>query len=273
MLRFGLPFVPSGLALWILTLADRYYLERLADFTEVGLYSLGYQVGMVIVLVLMAFQLAWPQYAFSVSRRPDAPVLYASVLRLYAFILVTVAFIIALFSRQIIGLISPPEFLPAAAVVPLVLASYICYGSYLVFSVGIMLAERTSFNMLVAGGAALLNLGLNLLVIPRYGMMGAAWTTLISYGALAVGMYVVSQRCYRIPYAPGRALAILILAAALYLLGMRVLPPDGVGHAAGAIGLIAVYLAALWMSRLVSGREAAVIAEWARSIPGLGRSG
>jgi O-antigen/teichoic acid export membrane protein len=270
MLRFGLPFVPAGLALWVLTLVDRYYLERLVDFREVGLYSLGYQIGMAIVLVLMAFQLAWPQYAFSVAGRADAPRLYASVLRLYAFILVSIAFLISLFSRQIVALIAPPEFLSAAAVVPIILASYVCYGGYLIFSVGIMLAERTSLNMAVAGGAALLNLVLNALFIPRYGMMGAAWTTLASYAVLAAGMYAISQRYYPIPYAPGRALGILGLAAVLFHLGQRMLPHEGFAHAAGGLGLIAVYGVGLWISRLVSRSEIAVLAEWWRGITAFG---
>jgi O-antigen/teichoic acid export membrane protein len=203
-----------------------------------------------------------------VSKQSDAPRIYASVLRIYIFILASIALCISLFARQIIGLIAPADFASAAAVVPVVLASYICYGMYLLFSVGIMLADRTSFNMLIACGAAALNLVLNLVAIPRFGMMGAAATTLVSYAALAGGMYIASQRYYRIPYAPGKALAIVGVGAGLFVLRELLLPTSGIGVVVGGIAILILYAVVLWASRLVSGAELAVLRELFRGAGG-----
>ena len=65
--RFGLPLVPSMLALWMLNFGDRFFILKLADASEVGVYSIGSRIASAMVLLLTAFRAAWPAFAFSIE--------------------------------------------------------------------------------------------------------------------------------------------------------------------------------------------------------------
>ena len=78
--RFGVPLVPTALFLWVTNFSDRLFLVRLADTTEVGLYSVGVRIASAMVLLLTAFRLAWPAFAYSIEDEREAKRTYAYVL-------------------------------------------------------------------------------------------------------------------------------------------------------------------------------------------------
>ena len=86
MQRFGLPLVPSGLALWAIDFADRFLLLRIKDAAEVGLYSVGVRVSSALLLLLIALRTAWPAFAYSIEDDTEAK-------RTYAFVLTYVLYI------------------------------------------------------------------------------------------------------------------------------------------------------------------------------------
>jgi O-antigen/teichoic acid export membrane protein len=90
------------------------------------------------------------------------------------------------------------------------------HGAFLLTSIGIGIEKKTRYYPLVTASAAASNLGLNLLLIPRYGMLGAAWATVFSYGVMAGLGYALSQRVYPIPFEKGRLARIALAALAVY---------------------------------------------------------
>ena len=78
--RFGIPLVPTALFLWVTNFSDRLFLVKLADTTEVGLYSVGVRIASAMVLLLTAFRLAWPAFAYSIEDDREARRTYAYVL-------------------------------------------------------------------------------------------------------------------------------------------------------------------------------------------------
>ena len=80
--RFGLPLVPTALFLWVTNFSDRFFLVKLADVAEVGLYSVGVRVASAMVLLLTAFRTAWPAFAYSIRDDDEARRTYAYVLTL-----------------------------------------------------------------------------------------------------------------------------------------------------------------------------------------------
>ena len=78
--RFGLPLVPTALFLWTTNFSDRFFLVKLADAAEVGLYSVGVRIASAMVLLLTAFRLAWPAFAYSIDSDEEAKRTYAFVL-------------------------------------------------------------------------------------------------------------------------------------------------------------------------------------------------
>ena len=89
------------------------------------------------------------------------------------------------------------------------------YAGYTVLAIGIGRARRTQFNWIVSGAAAALNIALNFVLIPRYGMMGAAVSTAAAYVALFAGMTINSQQVYPVPYQWRRVLTLSCVAIAL----------------------------------------------------------
>ena len=115
--RFGVPLIPTALFLWVTNFSDRLFLVRLADTTEVGLYSVGVRIASAMVLLLTAFRLAWPAFAYSIEDEREAKRTYAFVLTYLVLLTTWVATGLALLSPWIVGWIAAPAFAESSSVV------------------------------------------------------------------------------------------------------------------------------------------------------------
>ena len=198
---FGLPLVPSALFLWITNFSDRIFLVKLADVHEVGLYSVGVRIASALVLLLTAFRLAWPAFAYSIDDDAAARRTYAYVLTYLVVVTTWVATGLALLSPWIVRWItSKPDYESASRVVGPLAFSTVAFAGYMVVAIGVGRSRRTQFNWVVTGVAAVVNIALNLILIPPYGMMGAAIATIAAYTTMFVGMAWWSQRIYPVAY-------------------------------------------------------------------------
>ncbi len=218
MLKYGLPLVPGGLGTWIMNALDRYFLQFLSTTTALGLYSIGYKFGMAIQLLIVGpFTLAWAPFYWSTFKEKNAQKIYANVLTYFFAVSIFVALSISVLSREILIIMTTPSFYDAYKVIPLIALSYVLYGCYHILSVGFNLKKKTKYVPFIVGTGALTNIGLNLLLIPNYGMMGAGVATVISYLLLPFGSYLVSQKYYPINYEWGRIIKIFIAALIVYI--------------------------------------------------------
>lgn len=198
--RFGLPLVPSALALWALNFSDRFFLVKLSGAGEVGLYSLGGKLASAMVLLLTAFRTAWPAFAYSIEDEREARRTYGFVLTYLLFAATWLALALGLLSPWLVRLLTTPDFYAASRVVAPLAFAAAAFGGYIVIAIGVGRARRTQFNWVVTGAAAALNAALNLILIPPYGMMGAAVATVAAYAVMFAGMAWWSQRVYPVPY-------------------------------------------------------------------------
>jgi O-antigen/teichoic acid export membrane protein len=236
MQRFGLPLVPSGLALWAIDFADRFFLIKLKGAAEVGLYSVGVRVSTALLLLLIALRTAWPAFAYSIKEDSEAKRTYAFVLTYVIFVSCWVSLGLSLLSPWIVRLLTAPAYYRGAEVVPLLVFGGTAFIAFNVMSIGIGRAKRTQFNWVVTGLAALVAIGLNLALIPPYGMIGAAISTLVAYTVMFAGMTVRAQQVFPVPYQWRRLATVVAAAVALTVLGKSLHVP-----LAGAVALSAVY--------------------------------
>ena len=226
LLRFGLPFLPAGLFTIVMELSDRYLLRWLTDMETVGLYSAGYKLGMFMLLLIGGFSLGWQPFFLQRGKAPDAPVVFA---RIATYLLAGLGWVLLAVSawldhlvRMPIGPITifGPEYWSATAIVPVVLLAYYFYALYVLQLPGILLTQRTAWVMLFRGSGAVANVGLNLLLLPRSGALGAAWATCLGFALMAALTFAVNHRIYPVPYEWGRLarLAALLLAGFLILI-------------------------------------------------------
>lgn len=218
LLRFGLPLIIVGIGGIILNLSDRYLLRVLTSLEVVGIYNLGYQFGMILLLLFVQpFGLIWVPMLFSTAKEPYAKDYYSKMLT-YVLLVGTFLWLgISMLSKEVIMIITPPEYWSAYNVVPIVCFSFVLFAMERVLGIGIALKARTEFNAISMIIVACVNITSNILLIPRMGMMGAACTTLISYALLCILKYYFASRLYLVHYEWRRLLTIIGVAAGLFL--------------------------------------------------------
>jgi O-antigen/teichoic acid export membrane protein len=234
--RFGLPLVPSALALWLTNFSDRFFLVKLADTHEVGLYSIGVRIASAIVLLLTAFRMAWPAFAYSIEDDREAKRTYSFVLTYVVYVCCWLALTLGLLAPWILKLITTEPYYPAENVVAPLAFGVAAFGAFVVVQIGTGRARQTKSNWLVTGAAALVNIALNLILIPPYGRMGAAIAMVSAYTLLFLGMAWRAHRVFPIAYQWRRVATLAAAAVGLTVLGKSLDVPLG-----AAIGLAAAY--------------------------------
>jgi O-antigen/teichoic acid export membrane protein len=234
--RFGMPLVPSALFLWALNFSDRFFLVKLSGPREVGLYSIGVRMASAIILLLAAFRTAWPAFAYSIEDDREAKRAYSFVLTYIVVITSWMALGLGVLAPWLVRLLTTPAFYSAERVVAPLAFAAAAFGAYIVVVIGIGRARKTRSNWVITGAACVLNIGLNLLLIPPYGMIGAAIATIGAYAMLFVGMAWRAQRIYPVPYQWRRVATAAGVAIALTVVGRVTDPP-----LAAAIVVVAAY--------------------------------
>jgi len=218
-LRFGLPMVPYGLAALGLDVADRFILQRYRPTSEVGLYTLAYSFGMVMYVITLSLWQAWaPLYYGSAKAGDDSR---AGLGRLTSGVIVSlvgIAIIGQLLAPHFVRLMLSPNYGPAGRVVPLLVTAYLCHALYALFQLAALQEKKTPQVFLITLVCFAANVGMNIFLIPRFGMYGAAYATLLAFALEATLMYDYAQRVYFLPYKRlqiGVALLVLFTVLAL----------------------------------------------------------
>ena len=217
LLTFGFPLVFNFISIWVLQLSDRYLLGRLGNLSEVGSYGVAYTLGGVLnILIITPFMLAWPAAMFTIAKRKDAIQAFQLVFRWFSALLLLAAYGLSLLSTALLNLLFPPAYHSAAPVIPIIAMSTMFFGLSTICNIGISLQRKTWYAFFAGAASALINICVNLVLIPLYGSMGAAASTLIAYALLVLFSYIINQRLYPIPFEVGKFLFALIIGIILY---------------------------------------------------------
>jgi O-antigen/teichoic acid export membrane protein len=227
-LTFGLPRVPHAAAQQVTAVADRFLLNLLLDprvaLDTVGVYSVAVSFGLAEKLFLSAFESAWAPFYYAMIREPDAPRVFRTVSTYGVAVLALLTAGVSAVGGDAMKAMTHgrtlPPFDPRWHDVSLVIAftaiGVFFQGMYLLSSIGLNITKRTQYYPVATIAAAVVNVGLNLLLIPRHGMVGAAWANGVAYAVQAVLGFILSQRFYRIEYEWGRIARASAAAVAAY---------------------------------------------------------
>lgn len=258
LLRFGLPYIPAGLALLIMDQIGRFFLDRMVGKAATGIFSASYKLGMFMALVVAAFRFAWHPFFLSTSRERNAPQIYARVLTYFLTITGCIFLIVSFFIQEIIRIhlfgirLFGEGFAAGTSIVPIVLLSYICYGIYVNFIVGIYLKKKTVYLPIVTGIGALIGILMNFLLVPHFDIMGAAWATFLAYSSMAVALYAVNQRLYPIQYEWTRILKIVFSVFLIFIVQRIWFDSSHIGV---RLLLVMGYFPLLWIERFLNAEE------------------
>jgi O-antigen/teichoic acid export membrane protein len=200
MQRFGLPLVPSALALWAINFIDRVFIGGYKGQAEVGVYSAAIKIASVITFAMFAFRTAWPAFAYSIEDDHDAKRTYSFVLTYLLAFASWIALGLGALAPWLVEAMTDPRYQRAEKGVALLAFAGAVYAGYTVLAIGSGRARRTQLNWIVTGAGAAVNVGLIVWLVPRYGMVGAAFATLAAYLVLFIGMTWYAQHVYPVSY-------------------------------------------------------------------------
>jgi len=228
LLRFGLPTMPAELSLYSMSFIDRIIIARTLGLAEAGLYALAIKVAQSVNVLVRGFQLAFPPLAYSIVDDDEARRTYSAVVTWFVVLMALTITGIWLVAPWIVRIFAAPEYFEAYKAVGPVVAGTALYAIYMVLLVVLGRTGRTEFNFpaTVAGVAA--NIALNLILVPIWGIVGAAVSLVISYAIVLILMYIFTQRLFPVPYEWARLLKVVGSSAALIAIGEVFVPNDGI---------------------------------------------
>ncbi|MCK5375201.1 MAG: oligosaccharide flippase family protein [Alphaproteobacteria bacterium] len=217
-LKFSLPMIPSLLCAWVLNLSDRIFIERYLSLSDVGIYSLGYKIAGLVLIITGAFGMAYNPVFYQLANSEDqvaAKRTLYSYNNIYVMVILLVCFLVSFFSKEVIVLLLDPRFAEAYKIVPIIaLAYFISIGASLL-NLSIYQEKKTVAIMFIQIFGASLNIALNFLLVPNFGAYGAAYATVLSFTAILICKYLYAKKCYFIDYDWNKIIMGLLLAVPL----------------------------------------------------------
>jgi len=190
-LAFGLPTVPGNLSSWVVNSSDRYVIGIFLGTAFVGYYSPGYTLGGIINMFIapLAFMLpAVLSKYYDENNMNEVKNVLSYSLKYFLLLAIPSAFGLSLLSKPLLMILSTPGIASQGYLItPFVALSALLFGTYAIIGQIIVLEKKTKITGTIWVIAAVLNLGLNIVIVPYIGILGAAITTLIAY-ALAFAL-------------------------------------------------------------------------------------
>jgi O-antigen/teichoic acid export membrane protein len=215
--KFVWSFSIVGVYSFVMTNGDRYVINRACSPAEVGIYAAGYKVGMVLNSFAMSPILrAWHARMVDVMKKADGVITLSRLTTLSLLLYSTLGLTIAIYSREIVGLVMARGYFPAYRIIPIIVLAYAFSAAGMLMDTAIYYTRKT-YLKLWHGITAASCIGLYLWLIPQYCMMGAAWATVGTYLVFVIVTWVISQRELKVPYEFAKLARVIIIAIAVYL--------------------------------------------------------
>jgi O-antigen/teichoic acid export membrane protein len=279
MLAFAIPAMFTAVSFFFLKLSDRFFLQHYQGLAVVGLYTVANSLSQPLYIVGMAFRMAWPQWHYAKLNEPEKHKRMVSRSSTY-FMAFNAALLvlIGVYLPVVIHVLLADDFWSIGPTTFVLTLSVAIYNLYFIFWIGANVAKKNRLIPVITLVASAVNIGLNFLLVPVYGMYAAAWTTTIGFTILAVLVYFVSNRYYPIPYEWRRlitlgAAAVLTLGAAWAIglaAGVGVHEPLAdlvLGELAMTPALL-VFPLVLWATRFFTPREREKLRALGRRVTG-----
>jgi O-antigen/teichoic acid export membrane protein len=192
--RYALPLVPYMLGLTVLSQSDRVLINHIYGSEATGLYSLSYNVGALLLMVATAIINAFTPSFFAALNRQDYDRVNEDARIVFALALVATLMIV-LFGQQVASLLLPARYSEGFVLIPVVALGGLCSVIFQIWVRVLAYFHKTATISLIAVGCAVLNIALNLWLLPLFGWQFAAWTTVIAYFCMSLACHFVINVC------------------------------------------------------------------------------
>ena len=253
-LSFGIPVLTASLAYWIFNLSDRLVLTRMSNPTETGLYSMGIKITSIVPFVVMAFREAWVPRAYQMYQE-DKEKFPAILNKVHQYTLVAFGIIGMLNmagAKFLLNVLSTRSFYESYMLMsPLIYANILFPLTY-VGSIGIYISNKPKYISYLSWVSAILNLGLNIVLVPVIGALSASMTTAISYLVLYLSYWFYSAKLMKWKLSFAKPLITLGILATYFVLTQFINYDNIVLDVAVKTALMLVYILILFLFKLCS---------------------
>jgi O-antigen/teichoic acid export membrane protein len=257
--RFTLPLSFSALALFLIHFGDRFVLARYRALADVGIYAVAYKLGMLLGPVQAAFEAYWASQIYQIIKREDARMVFA---RTFTYLVLVISFAglgILVATKPALRIFTPPSYFAAAALVPIILLAYFlrAVGDY--FRILFLAHGLSTHDAACNWIAAICAIAGYLILIPRYGMFGAAIATLITFIGAATLSILWTFRVWHFHVEWGRLCKLIAVLAGLVAIHFALGPASNTVEIVRGILIIAAYAPLLWFLQFASPGEKQLI--------------
>jgi O-antigen/teichoic acid export membrane protein len=179
-LRFGLPLVPAALAMYVMNTTDRWFIIHFHGKEALGIYSVGAKLSLGLLIVVEPFRKAWWPIAMDLIQNDGRPVI-ARIAQLYIGFGAVAAVLLTAFSPLFTNFLVAPVYYFAFPIVGILAWKTLFIGAYMIFSLGIWKQNKTKWVPLLHGIAAIVNILLNYVLVPKYSTLGAAIASSLTF--------------------------------------------------------------------------------------------
>lgn len=215
--RFGAPLVLSSLSYFAIHFSDRFFLSSAVSLAELGRYALSYRFAILVsVLVGDSFAKSWDVKLYRYTEQTDWRQQFARVASYFTYALFATGFAIAVFGPELLRIMVPADYTPPFLLLPILIVSYFAREIGDFFRTLLLINKRSGRVSQIAAAGALLNLAANALLIPRFGIYGAAYATLVTWLAYMVVCWAVANAEHHLPVKPLSYLRLCLLIGVVY---------------------------------------------------------
>jgi O-antigen/teichoic acid export membrane protein len=219
LLRFALPFLPSGLCFFLLNFGDRFFLLRYSTPAELGCYSLGYRLAMLVGLFSRTpFQMVWSAQMYETAKQQDAQAIFGKMFTRIMAAYVFAGLAACIFQDELVIALGGWDYADAARFVAPVILAYFFQAAADLMDAGLFVRRRTALKSLISLASASIMLFLYWVLISAYGAIGAAYATLGGFVCHAAITLRATWRVFRVRYETRRLVQIVGVAAVLWIL-------------------------------------------------------
>ncbi len=224
MFMYGYPVMIAGLGYILNENFDKLIQRKFIDENFAGSYAACYKIATLMTLFVTAYRMGIEPFFFKVAKKGDSKQTYANILFFFS-IICNVVILGILANLDWIKKIFIPKssFWIALDIVPIILIANLFFGIYYNLSTWYKVTDRTNIGTIISLVGGAITVILNVVLLPKYGFMVSAWTTLIAYGVMMVISYIWGQKVYPIPYKVNKILLYMGIAIALALTNYYVL--------------------------------------------------
>ena len=201
-LKMSLPMIPHAIGSIIIAMSDRLFIEKMVGLKEVGIYTVGYMFGMLVLLFTEAFLKAWNPWFFKMMAKGTREIKEKVVFYTYSYLVfvIVLTMMVSVISKFIIPYFVDERYFDAIKYVPWIAIGYTFFGVYQIFFPYLVYLNKTYFLAISTTVAAILNLLLNYFLIDAYGTIGAAYATIIAFAISSAMVYFFQKRHCRMPW-------------------------------------------------------------------------